>query len=724
VSSHAAAPSPRAGYRPFALPRPGVDAALTVGIAGVLAAVAFTAQGGLLLGRTTKVELGLLIASGVVVAAGILAAPHRGRLHGATAAGLFLALALFTVASIAWAVQPDDAWVEANRTLTYVAVFAAAIAFVRAVPERWPAVLHGLALAGLVVTAYALATKVLPGRLNPDELYARLRSPYGYWNAVGLTAAMAVPPFLWIGARRDAAPVLRALAFPAVGLLLVTLMLSYSRGALLALALGCALWFAVVPLRLRGAAVLGAGVAGAGLVVAWAFSQDALSQDRVPLAVRADAGHQLGLLLLAMVLALTAVGLLAGFLAAARPLTGVERRRAGIAVLCALALVPIGVAAGLTQSQRGLFGTIGHDVSQLVDPSVAGVTNSPGRLTSAGSVRARYWKEALQMFGDHPGLGVGGGGYATARPRYRNDSLDVRHAHGYMVQTLADLGLVGAALSLLALAAWAVSAARATGLRRRDRARGGRDRIPERIGLLTMLAVVVIFGVHSFVDWTWFVPGDALVALLCAGWLAGRGALGETAATGLVLRPRAWLADRWRLGLAAATVLVALVAAWAVWQPLRSLDASNSGLAALEHNDLAAAKADALAAHARDPLALDPLTVLAIAEARMGHEREALLALQREARLQPANHEVWLRLADFQLNRLKQPKAALRSLAAALYLDPRDPITVGAYLQVSRAVTGTTPRVAPVPAAQPGTAQPGQPTTPGQPAPAEPKSAG
>ena len=686
MSSHAAAPS--VGYRPFAVPRPGADALLSVGIAGVLAAVAFAAQGGLLLGRTTKVEIGLLVGSGVIVAAGIVAAPHRGRLHGATAAGLFLSLALFTVASIAWAVQPDDAWVEASRTLTYVAVFAAALTFVRAVPERWAAVLGGVALGGLAVCCYALATKVLPGQLNPDELYARLRSPYGYWNAVGLTAAMAVPPFLWLGARRDGPPALGALATPAIGLLLVTLMLSYSRGALLALIIGCILWFSIVPLRLRGMAVLGPAAIGAALVILWAFTQDALTQDRVPLDVRADAGHQLGLLLVAMVLALTAAGLATGFVAAARPLRGEERRKAGIAVLCALALIPAGVAIGMTQTQRGLFGTIGHDVSQLVDPSVAGVTNSPGRLTSAGSVRARYWKEALQMFGDHPGVGVGAGGYGTARPRYRHDSLDVRHAHGYVVQTLADLGVIGMLLSLLALAAWWVSATRATGLRRRDR---GLPFSPERIGLLTMFAVVIIFGVHSFVDWTWFVPGNALVALLCAGWLAGRGTLATPTVTGLELRPRAWLADRWRLVLAAAAIAVALAAAWAVWQPLRSLDASNDGLAALERNDLAGAKRDAQTARDRDPLALDPLTVLAIAESRGGDQHAALAALQQEVRLQPANHEVWLRLADFQLNRLKQPKAALRSLATALYLDPRDPLTVGAYLQISRQVTGTTP---------------------------------
>src|SRR3954453_2978305 len=162
------------------------------------------------------------------------------------------------------------------------------------------------------------------------------------------------------------------------------------------------------------------------------------------------------------------------------------------------------------------------------------------------------------MLADHPGAAVCAGGYGTARPRYRHDSLDVRHAHGYVVQTLADLGIVGIMLSLLALGAWWVSATRATGLRRRDR---GLPFSPERIGLLTMFTVVIIFGVHSFVDWTWFVPGNALVALLCGGWLAGRGPLAPPTVTGLELRPRAWLADRWRLVLAATAIAVALTAA-------------------------------------------------------------------------------------------------------------------------------------------------------------------
>src|ERR687887_286847 len=110
-----------------------------------------------------------------------------------------------------------------------------------------------------------------------------------------------------------------ALAWPAIGLLLVCLMLSYSRGALAALVIGAGIWFLVVPLRLRAAAALAAGVLGAAPVVAWAFSQDGLTTDRAPIAARGDAGPEFGALLVLMAAVLLAAGLALHFVVAQRP---------------------------------------------------------------------------------------------------------------------------------------------------------------------------------------------------------------------------------------------------------------------------------------------------------------------------------------------------------------------------------------------------------------------
>ncbi len=146
-------------------------------------------------------------------------------------------------------------------------------------------------------------------------------APYGYWNAIGLAAAIGAIDCLWLGARRAGHALLSALAYPTMGMMLVTLLLAYSRGALAALVFGLALWLCLVPLRLRGAAVLCVGALGAIIVVAWDFSQHALTTDDIPLAARVTAGHQLGVLLAAILLALTLAGLAIGFVSGRRKLS-------------------------------------------------------------------------------------------------------------------------------------------------------------------------------------------------------------------------------------------------------------------------------------------------------------------------------------------------------------------------------------------------------------------
>jgi hypothetical protein len=480
----------------------------------LLAAVALGAGGGLQPGPTTVVEIALILAGGALCILALLATPGRP-LYGGGALAAFVALCVLTGLSITWAVQPDDAWLETNRTLAYLAVFAAGVALVRLAPGRWGAILGATVVAATLVSLYALATKVFPGALNPEETEARLREPFGYWNAVGLMAALGVPGCLWLAARRTGHAAVGALAYPVLGLLLVTMLLAYSRGSLLAVAIGAGVWLAVVPLRLRSAAVLGAATLGAGLVSLWAFGQTALSGRDQPLPVRAAAGHELGLLLLVMAAVLLATGLALGFAAARRAPGAHVRRRAGTTLVVCLALVPVVGIGALALSDQGLGGSLSEGWSQLTDPRASTPANEPGRLTAVGSVRARYYNEALKLFQDAPLRGVGAGGYATARPRVRQDELDVRHAHGYLFQTAADLGIAGLAASVLAFAAWLWAVQRTFGRRRHWDA--------ERVGLAALATVVVVFGVHSFVDWTWFVPGTAAVAMLCAGFVAGPG---------------------------------------------------------------------------------------------------------------------------------------------------------------------------------------------------------
>ena len=677
----------------LSVPTPAAHTLLTVGLAALICALAFVAEGGLRVGRTTPAELALILGGGGAVAGALLLAPHRERLWGAGPLALLLALAVLTALSITWAASPSEAWVETNRTLAYAALFAGAVALAHSIPGRWSAIVAAITLSAVAISAYAVLTKIFPGALNPDEVYARLREPFGYWNSIGLAAALGVPGCLWLGTRRTGHQGLNALAYPALGLLVLTMLLSFSRGAVLAAAIGAAFWIAVVPRRLRASAVLIAGVAGGVLIAAWAFGQSALTDDRVPVDLRNTAGLQLGLLVIVMLGLLALIGLGVGFVRANRAPSQLVRDRATTALLAALALAAAGLVVSLSLGDRGLTGSVSARWEGLTDPSAPLPRNDNSRLTAAGSVRARYWDEALKIFEANPGVGVGAGGYAVVRKRYRTADPAVRHAHGYVVQTLADLGLAGLAVSLALLAAWLASAGRAAGLRRRDR---GRPFTPERIGLLTLVAVVVVFGVSSLIDWTWFVPANAAVALLAAGWVAGRGPLGmrgrdaeprPAAADGVRERLQAGLRDRRRAIAAAAAVLLALVTAWAVYQPQRADTIAQDALDTLATGDADAARAQAH--HARDvnPLSLDPLYALWTIEASAGRNSAARRALEDAVRLQPSNPEPWLRLAEFELNTLRRPKVALTAIRPALYLDPRSSDAVAVFLAAQRQTT-------------------------------------
>jgi hypothetical protein len=668
-------------------------------IAGVLCLVTFYAKGGLSLETMTVTEMALTCASGLAIAAAVVLAPAGRHAYGVWSVALLLAFAVLTALSVVWSVQPDESWQDAGRMFAYCGVFAAAVALVRVDPGRWTAVLGGVTLGAVIVCGYALLTKIFPGDLVPASTYARLDQPYGYWNAIGLTAALGAVCCMWLGARRTGHALLSALAYPAMGLLLLTLLLAYSRGALAALAVGVVLWLCLVPLRLRGAAVLIVGALGAGAVAAWDFSTHALSTEGVALGARATAGHRLGALVVAMVLLLALAGVAIGFLTSRRAPSPATRRRAGALLLALIALAALGFVGALAQSHRGLTGSVSHAVDALTNPNAKPPSNTAGRLTAVASVRARYWKEALQIFEAHPPLGAGALGYHTARLRYRTVTIDVHHAHGFVVQTLADLGIVGLIAALALLGCWMAAAGRATHPLNRRWGSWGDVRArtmprwrsislpytPERIGLLTMLCVVVVFGVHSFIDWTWYVPGNALVALLFAGWLAGRGPLapGRASAAGELdprggrtsgsdwapawRRPRLAEAGRMRLGVALAVIVAALLAVWSQWQPQRSEDARQQALA-LVAGDPGAALARAHAAVDRDPLSVQALFALSAVQQAAGQAAPAQATLQRAVRLQPSNPETWLHLGLYEIR--GTPRSALSDLEAAIYLDP------------------------------------------------------
>jgi hypothetical protein len=293
--------------------------------AGLLCFLTFYAKGGLNVETLIPVEIVLTLLAGVVLVIAAVRLPARAPAWGLVPALLLAAFAVLSAVSLIWSVQPEESLRDAGRLLAYTGVFAAAVVLARIAPTRWPAVLGALILAAVAFCVYALITKTFPDHFAAANKYARLYEPFGYWNAIGLAAAMGAMGCMWLGGRRAGHALLSALAYPAMGLLLTTLMLAYSRGALVALALGLVLWFVLVPLRLRGAAVLIAGGLCAGAVTAWDFSNHALSSEGAELAERVSAGHELGALVLAMVALLTLLGVGLAFAAGGHGAAGSAR---------------------------------------------------------------------------------------------------------------------------------------------------------------------------------------------------------------------------------------------------------------------------------------------------------------------------------------------------------------------------------------------------------------
>ena len=166
----------------------------------------------------------------------------------------------------------------------------------------------GIATAATVVCGYALLAKVFPATFDPLDTLGRLSLPLGYWNAIGLIAALGIPACLWAGSRRDHAPWLRALSVPAIAILIAALVLSYSRGALAAAVIGSGVWFVFAPVRLRAALVLILGGIGGAAIAAWALATHALSSDNVALPSRTSAGHAFGIVLLVVLILTTLAG--------------------------------------------------------------------------------------------------------------------------------------------------------------------------------------------------------------------------------------------------------------------------------------------------------------------------------------------------------------------------------------------------------------------------------
>ena len=401
---------------------------------------------------------------------------------------MLAALGAWGLASVAWGGIPDVAWTRFDQALIGGLALVLGSLLAAAGVGSWVA---GGVLAGLAAEAVEVIVRLQTLSVSSDWFQGRkVQGPVGYANAQGALAAVGILLALGVMTNRHAA--VRAAAGAAAGLLCGELLLTQSRGALLALAAGL---LVVTLLSLDGRTALLALAAGGSAAILWlplrAVDRALVAGHR---AAEETAFRHFALWVLgcAVVLALLA----------AVPPALVARR----------ALVPVCIAAALAAGAAVLVVHPGvlSSLRRSVDASTSRIDPSrlPGgdtRLTSISFTgRIKTWRAAAKLFERHPVLGAGSGQFARTWDRTRTiNNLTVLQPHSLELELLSELGTPGGvlfgafvALVLAAILRW-----------------GRRLAPPVAAATAAFLALVL----QASVDWTWSFPALLVAALLALG---------------------------------------------------------------------------------------------------------------------------------------------------------------------------------------------------------------
>jgi O-antigen ligase len=546
--------------------------------------------------------------------AGLALVLRAGRISGLelTFVGALAALTAWTGASVAWTSSTTQSVLSVERLLVYVVGAAAVAAAVRAGSHR--ALLWGVWAGSTAVVLYGLLTRLLPGRLGSTSATAgfRLAEPVGYWNGLGCLAALTA--ILALGLATFGRPVaVRPLAAASLPLILPTLYLTFSRGAWLALAAAVVAFLALSDRRL--AALVALFVLAAPVVAAvWLAERSrALHVTTVTLAAQTRAGHTLLWQLPLLALGAAALAVLLYLAGRAISFPAVVRRGFAAAVgIAVVAAVVVGFAhyGGPVEAY--------HRAHHSIEGAPAGnAQNLNSRLFSLSSNgRLPQWRVALAERRDHPLLGGGAGTYAEYWAAAGKNQPQIVNVHNLYLETLAELGPIGLALLVVALAVPLVAAIRA---RRRAL-------VPVAAGAW------VAFLLHVAYDWDWQLTGVTLAALFSAGAIL-------VAARSPQI-PQGAPARRWGvLAVAVAGGLLGFYGLLGNRALARSTDAFANG-------DYARAATLAHDARRWAPWSSDPWQQLAVVRTARGDRAGALAAYREAVAKDPRDWQLWLGLAS------------------------------------------------------------------------------
>jgi hypothetical protein len=597
---------------------------------------------------------GVVFLPGAIILYGLLilllaAGPFGGRFGGPARVALaaLVALAAWTLFSIAWTPVKDVAVQDAERAMLYAALFALGIWTCNLAGRRLLLPLAAVAVTGgvigIVITITLASGTDLASYFHGD---ATLRFPIGYRNAEAAFLLICLWPMIALAAEGELPWQLRALLVGAATMLLELGVLSESRGSLPAAAVGLVIFLALSPRRLMA----GSYLALAALPVLPAlptlldvFQHGKLDPGLLPLvrdSARAIALTSLG----SIVLAAICIRAIEFRLDLGR--RTVQRISWGAGIATVLVVVVGGTV--FVAKRGGPIGFVDQRVSEFSKVGYPDLSKQGTRFgANVGSNRHDFWVVALNEGADHALNGGGAGSFRVAYLRERKSDESPKDPHSVEMLMFSELGGIG----LLLFGAFVVGSGWAA-MRSR------------RVGRSAAVLVAGSLGsgaywlVHASYDWFWHYPGVTAPVMFLLG-AAVAPALGSRAGA---LPGRI----RWP---AVAAFGVALLVALPLFMSQRYANHAYDEYP----EDPATALSDLDRSADLDPYDPQPLLAKGVIESQLGREQEAVAAFREAVDREPQGYAGHYFLAR-QLA-VTDPAAAQAEVAEALRLNPHDPVT-------------------------------------------------
>jgi hypothetical protein len=582
------------------------------------------------------------------------------------------ALALFTawtVVSAAWSDAPGRALVEGNRALLYALVFALFASVPRRPGDvRW--MVRGVAAALLFVGVVALATRLFPDTFAVDLSIApgRLSYPVTYWNALGVMAAVGALLLLHLSADEEEPLAIRAAAAGGVPILAVVVLFTFSRGSIVAGFAGILLYLALTRGAGQIAALVATGPATAVALVS-AYGAEQLASAEPTQAAAVEQGQDVALVLAAVVV--NAIVIRAAIGVAAPRITRLVERRASaaVAVRAIWGTVVLVAVAGLLAVGAPAKGRDAVDEFFNGPAKPEQSVDLRSRLAGAeSSGRVEQWEVALDGFSERPLHGHGAASYEQLWNEGRSTDERMLDAHSLFLEVLAELGLVGGVLLVVALGGMLVAFV----------VRGRGD---DRMLHMALVSAAVLWCLHAATDWDWETPATGI-------WLFALGGLAAARAAA----PPGHERDephqsKWPVALGLAWIALAIGPLVVMLSEGRLVAAQN----ALTQDDCRLAADEALSSIEILSSRREPYEVLGFCRAMQGFPRQGTEAMVKAVERDPDNWEARYALALVRAQAGEDPRD---DLERARRMSPLEPLVLAARERIAAAPRGDWPSIA------------------------------